>query len=304
MRGVVSGRVEQASVTVSVLQDVLLLEADASRSRAGRDVHGEHRPGHTVRGDRVGVDAGRKPGRGANHGMHSHQSGLHDGGVRRRGDAGSCARRREEQTAQAHVAVLDDTLVVEMRLSRRTVEPVFARVFDADSQTWSDPYSAEWRIRRDLTEIEIEARWEPSGRPAAGGQFALSAEPVEFSGGHPHVGRPGGTFFATGDDTNRQGRPNPSLSGTLDQSGKARAVYRTSGVSGIERVKVRVDAEGQTGERTDSVAIMYAGLVECWEGLSTTSPRAACPSAPRQHQQLGGSVSGGRRLVALRQKYL
>ena len=33
MRGVVSGRVEQASVTVSVLQDVLLLEADASDER-------------------------------------------------------------------------------------------------------------------------------------------------------------------------------------------------------------------------------------------------------------------------------
>ncbi|MFS8638348.1 MAG: hypothetical protein FWJ74_09690, partial [Gemmatimonadota bacterium] len=264
VRGVVSGRVEQASVTVSVLQDVLLLEADASAVPRGAPVTFT---ASTAQGTPFEVTGWEWMPDGspdeAQTAACAHTDPVCTTAVYEDGVMLVHARvGGEEQTAQAPVAVLDETLVVEMRLSRRTVEPVFARVFDADSQTWSDPYSAEWRIRRDLTEIEIEARWEPSGRPAAGGQFALSAEPVEFSGGHPHVGRPGGTFFATGDDTNRQGRPNPSLSGTLDQSGKARAVYRTSGVSGIERVKVRVDAEGQTGERTDSVAIMYAGLVE------------------------------------------
>ena len=264
VRGVVSGRVEQASVTVSVLQDVLLLEADASAVPRGAPVTFT---ASTAQGTPFEVTGWEWMPDGspdeAQTAACAHTDPVCTTAVYEDGVMLVHARvGGEEQTAQAPVAVLDETLVVEMRLSRRTVEPVFARVFDADSQTWSDPYSAEWRIRRDLTEIEIEARWEPSGRPAAGGQFALSAEPVEFSGGHPHVGRPGGTFFATGDDTNRQGRPNPSLSGTLDQSGKARAVYRTSGVSGIERVKVRVDAEGQTGERTDSVTIMYAGLVE------------------------------------------
>lgn len=190
VRALVGGRVEQASIAISVKDDALLLDADATLVPRGTQVtftaSTELGTPFEVTGwewKPVGSPVEAQTAACTHTDPVCTTAVYEDGVMLVRARVGG-----EEQEAQVHVAALDDTLVVEMRLSRRTVEPVFARVFDADSQTWSDPYSAEWRIRRDLTEIEIEAHWEPSGRPAAGGPFALSAEPVEFSGGHPHAG--------------------------------------------------------------------------------------------------------------------
>jgi hypothetical protein len=92
-------------------------------------------------------------------------------------------------------------------------------------------------------------------------------EPVEGSGGHVHGTRPKGTFFTTddrptggSDEAQRKGVLRRELSLVADASGAAEAVYRTSGVSGQERVRVEATVDGETASAEALVTVRYPGL--------------------------------------------
>lgn len=156
----------------------------------------------------------------------------------------------------------EDSLVVTLSPTSARVEPVLDRRFDAVAQTWRDSRTGP-RVN-DLVDLAVSARWEPSGRPAATADVRFTVEPQDGSGGHPHGSRPPGTFFQTGDHPTgadqKKGVRRSSLDLTTDVTGSAEAVYRTSGVSGIERVKVEVSAEGETATRESTVTIRLGPL--------------------------------------------
>lgn len=157
----------------------------------------------------------------------------------------------------AAVDVLSDTLVVELLTGPREFRPVLDRTFHADVQYWSDAATPR---RTDLTQLLVRARWEPSGRPAAGAQATLDVEPVAGSGGHPHSDPPKGTFFKPGEDLHVKRRVRERLVLQRSDAGTGEAVYRTSGISGLEKLVVRVDAEGRSATTEDTVVIRWPHL--------------------------------------------
>ncbi len=156
-----------------------------------------------------------------------------------------------------------DTLAVSVTLNPDTARPVLDRTFDAASQFWSDPRIPE---RADFADVSVQATWEPSGRPAAAAVATLTVEPVDSSGGHNHDAgsRPKGTFFppdAGNAELQTKNRVRDHLEVALDAGGRGRAVYRTSGLSGLEVVRASVTQNGSTGVGKDTIRIRWPGLV-------------------------------------------
>ncbi|HUG41577.1 MAG TPA: hypothetical protein VMM12_13900 [Longimicrobiales bacterium] len=161
-----------------------------------------------------------------------------------------------------------ETLVVELTPEEAEVRPVLDRTFNAITQHWDDP--AQPHRLHDLVDLRVKVEWEAadgSRRPADGAGIDLTVEPVDTSGGHVHGNRPKGTFFTSDDRPTagtdadqRKGVLRPELSLTADGSGTAEAVYRTSGVSGREWVRVEATAEGETASAEAVVRIRYPGL--------------------------------------------
>jgi hypothetical protein len=155
-----------------------------------------------------------------------------------------------------------DTLAVSVTLNPDTARPVLDRTFDAASQFWSDPQTPP---RADFTQVSVQASWEPSGRPVAGAVALLTVEPVDSSGGHHHDAgsRPKGTFFPAGaseQERQTKSRVQDHLEVTLDANGQGSAVYRTSGLSGLEVVKASVTQDGSTKVGKDTIQIRWPGL--------------------------------------------
>lgn len=171
---------------------------------------------------------------------------------------------------QIRVRALPDaeTLVVELTPSEAEVLPVLDRRFNAVTQVWRD--RAQPARLQDLVDLGITVEWEASDgsrRPADGAAIELTVEPVAGSGGHVHGTRPSGTFFtpddrptAGSDEAQRKGVLRPTLSLVADADGAAEAVYRTSGVSGRERVRVEATVDGETASAEALVTIRYPGL--------------------------------------------
>ncbi|MGH2608633.1 MAG: hypothetical protein ACRDHF_06035 [Tepidiformaceae bacterium] len=91
----------------------------------------------------------------------------------------------------------------------------------------------------------------------------LIAGPVALSGGHAHHfnARPTGTFFAPGEDVDvPEGGLRGQVRVTLPASGDTVFMYRTSGVSGRERLVAAVTASVPVRSEADSVVIRWAGL--------------------------------------------
>lgn len=156
-----------------------------------------------------------------------------------------------------------DSLVVQLTPSRPEVRPVLARFFDAVRQSAFDGSVGQERV--DTVRLQLQVRLEPFGNLPDSARVLLRSEPVDTSGGHVHdLGqRPAGTFFVG---------PNPPVSDStagardsvrllLVALGDTSVVYRTSGLSGIERLRVEVTAfrAGDTlsGVATDSVVIRW-----------------------------------------------
>lgn len=164
-----------------------------------------------------------------------------------------------------HIDAQTDELVVELTSATSEVKPVLDRQFDAVAQTWFDAAMAP-RLH-DLVDLQVTARWMPSGRPADAATVQWSVESVNGSGFHPHLDppRPKGSFFGQGQrptaSDQKKGVVAPELVLTTDSDGKATATYRTSGVSGIERIQIRLSAEGQTVSKSATVTIRWPGLV-------------------------------------------
>lgn len=157
------------------------------------------------------------------------------------------------------VGVGRDSLVVEVVLDSDETRPVLDRQFNALTQYWSDADTPE---RSDVIPFEVHARWEPSGEPASGANVELLVEPVENSGGHPHGGRPPGTLFRVGEDVQKKRFTRDRLTLTLSEAGTAEGVYRTSGVSGLEKIIASVSTDGQHATDTATVTIRWPGLVK------------------------------------------
>lgn len=164
----------------------------------------------------------------------------------------------------------EDSLVVSLTLSRDSVGPVLDDTFNAVTQYWGDPNTPA-RLD-DVIDLQVHATWEPSGRAASGVEVTLSVEPVENSGGHPHGPRPKGTFFRMEDRPTAQEQqkcgdvppkcvPGADLTLTLDETGSGSAVYRTSGVSGLEVVRAQASAAGKRATGADTVKIRWPGLI-------------------------------------------
>jgi hypothetical protein len=167
---------------------------------------------------------------------------------------------------EIHVEANADELVVTVSPDNVEVTPVLDEVFDAVEQQWRDP-ATEARIH-DLVTLDVVATWQPSGRPAANAKLKFTVDVEPGSGFHPHDNdtRPKGQFFEfAGRPTvsdQKKGRGVPSeLMMDADAEGRARIVYRTSGVSGIEKVTVLAAAEGDTDSKTSAVTIKLPGLV-------------------------------------------
>lgn len=162
-----------------------------------------------------------------------------------------------EQEASDDVAVTSKKLVVEITPGEAVVEPVLDRTFDAVAQTWADAGTPPRTY--DVVELEVRAYWQPSGRPAAGANLEFVAEPEDGSGGHLHGSRPTGSFFRTEDRPTaadqKKGVVRARLELTAGDDGRARIVYRGSGVSGIEVVRVKATAEGQEAEDSATVVV-------------------------------------------------
>lgn len=164
-----------------------------------------------------------------------------------------------------HIDAQTDELVVELTSATSEVKPVLDRQFDAVAQTWFD--AAMPPRLHDLVDLQVTARWMPSGRPADAATVQWSVESVNGSGFHPHLDppRPKGSFFGQGQrptaSEQKKGVVAPELVLTTDSDGKATATYRTSGVSGIERIQIRLSAEGQTVSKSATVTIRWPGLV-------------------------------------------
>jgi hypothetical protein len=171
---------------------------------------------------------------------------------------------------QIRVRALPDaeTLVVALTPAEAEVLPVLDRTFNALTQVWRD--RAQPARLYDLVDLGITVEWEASDggrRPADGAAIELTVEPVDTSGGHAHGNRPKGTFFTTddrptagSDETQRKGVLRPALSLVADADGGAEAVYRTSGVSGREWVRVEATVDGDTASAEALVRIRYPGL--------------------------------------------
>lgn len=152
----------------------------------------------------------------------------------------------------------DRELAVRVVADRQEMHPVLDRTFNAVTQYWSDPAQPP---RSDMVNLTVQTWWEPSGEPAEGVEVRLVSEPVEGSGGHPHTGRPAGDLFRDGENPQVKRRVRDALTLTTDAEGRASAVYRTSGVSGVEEVRAVAASDGQTAEHEVEVTVRWPGLV-------------------------------------------
>jgi hypothetical protein len=208
-----------------------------------------------------------------------------------------CVRTRDQQDRfkgsqdtvifDFHRQPLADTLNVELRLSLYSVQPVLARCFNAVAQTAYDAIPRSLRlpkqepcdpagprkrdVRTDVVSLSARAYFVPSGRPVDSGTLTLTAVPQPNGGGHEHGARPAGTFVQVGEDVSVDGYPGGSAGSmtlTLSEAGEAQAIYRTSGVSGWERIRAVVANGGQVATETASVAVRVKGLQETTGGSS------------------------------------
>jgi hypothetical protein len=168
-------------------------------------------------------------------------------------------------------APAQDTLAVELTLAPDSLGPVLAPLFDAVTQVAE--ISAGHRAgRADTVRVRLRAWFSPSGVPAAGAAVRLVPSPVSGSGGHAHdpFDRPVGTFFPVGADLDvPEGGVRGQLRLTLPESGDTVLLYRTSGLSGLERLGGNVTAGGFSKGVTDTVTVRWPGLV-AMERLGTT----------------------------------
>jgi hypothetical protein len=96
-----------------------------------------------------------------------------------------------------------------------------------------------------------------------GARAVFTPDAVAGSGDHPaasHGARPVGTLFTLGANVNGAGGTRGNLSVPLP-SGDTTIIFRTSGVSGTERVRVQVTAGDATVDTTVTVAVQWSGLV-------------------------------------------
>jgi hypothetical protein len=156
-------------------------------------------------------------------------------------------------------------LQVNLTLARDSVGPVLAPLFNAVTQVAESLSPRRRAERTDTVRVEVHARVLPSGQPAAGVVLDLMAAAIANSGGHAHdtLTRPTGTFFDPGQNVDvSDGGTRGHMQITLPASGDTVVIYRTSGVSGRERLRavVRVGADSQVA--MDTIVIRWPGLVE------------------------------------------
>lgn len=127
--------------------------------------------------------------------------------------------------------------------------------------------------RTDRVQVTVRGTFVPSGKAAANISVGLSGTPQDGEGGHAHDlgtgSRPKGTFFLANENVDQDGRP-PGRDGAivvkLSSAGDATVTYRTSGVSGAERVAARLQVTGAPEAGSAVVTIELPGLVELTNG--------------------------------------
>ncbi|MGH2397581.1 MAG: hypothetical protein ACRDFW_11470, partial [bacterium] len=159
--------------------------------------------------------------------------------------------------------VQGDTLAVDLTLAPDSVGPVLAPLFNAVSQV-AESNRRQQAQRTDTVRVHVRARFLPSGTPAAFAVVRLVSAPIFQSGGHAHDAftRPVGTFFRVGDDVNvPTGGVRSQIRLNLPESGDTVLMYRTSGLSGRERVVAAVTIGGFSKAPSDTVTVRWPGLV-------------------------------------------
>jgi len=172
-----------------------------------------------------------------------------------------------------------DTLAVELTPARRDVTPVFAGYFNAALQWAGRCIYRDGQLvdsipvaRDDTVRLRLRVFYSPSGRPAPGASVRIVTSATDPIGAHQHfLGRPTGRFFLLDDvdrvDSSTAGVPG-QLRLALAEAADTVVIYRTTGVSGVERLFAQASAGGQTRVAQDSLLVRIPGLVALGAGGS------------------------------------
>ncbi len=154
---------------------------------------------------------------------------------------------------------------VRIQLSRDTVLPVFADLFNARTQGVMNRYSV---LAARPDSVRVTLRGVTTDTAKAKRTVWLVSDPVEGSGGHVHnqstERRPAGTFF-TLDSLSRlvdsTAGKRDSLRIVLPIGHDTTVVYRPSGIGGSEWILVHPTVNGTTARDSVELVIRLSGLV-------------------------------------------
>ena len=173
-----------------------------------------------------------------------------------------------------------DTLAVELTPARREVTPVLAGCFNAAFQSAGRCVLDSTGVvvdsvpvaRNDTVRLHLRVFYSPSGLPAPGASVRIVTTSTDPIGAHQHFSnRPTGRFFVLDDvdrvDSSTAGVPG-QLRLALSEAADTVVIYRTTGVSGVERLFAQATAGGQTRVGQDSVEVRVPDLIPLTEGPS------------------------------------
>ncbi|HEV2173100.1 MAG TPA: hypothetical protein VGR71_06015, partial [Nitrospira sp.] len=194
---------------------------------------------------------------------------------------------------------------ISLTSDRQSLAPVIrpGTVFDVRTQIAGDtvgrhtlnPYFVV-ASRTDSVKLSVFVR-DSAGRPLAG-SVEIVAEAVDGGGGHEHSfgERPAGRFFQIGSNVATGDGVPDSIAASLDPSGKAHIIYRSSGISGSDRLVAYYHSGPQVASDSTDLQIGVQGLVEL-ENDGNIDTIGVTTTHPSNHWGTGAMVSSIRALA-------